>query len=114
MKKLIVTDIEQIYGSDMGSRTLDEKCECMGYDIIQPFGYHIIVLDLQIHYDSHPDLRIQYIYSSEIWGSTQERGTAYELRLKPFGSDNPLSTTLTVYSNSHLSKYTDNTFYGSY
>jgi hypothetical protein len=34
-----------------------------------------------------PDLWIQYIYLSEILGNTWERGTAYELRPKPFRSD---------------------------
>jgi hypothetical protein len=32
MKKLIVTDLVQICGSDLTSGTSDEKHECMGYD----------------------------------------------------------------------------------
>jgi hypothetical protein len=36
MKKLIVTDLVWICGSDLTSGTLDEKCECMGYDSIPP------------------------------------------------------------------------------
>jgi hypothetical protein len=33
MKKLIVMDPVRICGSDLTSGTLDEKRECMGYDI---------------------------------------------------------------------------------
>jgi hypothetical protein len=32
MKKLIITDLEWICGSDLAFRTSDEKRECMGYD----------------------------------------------------------------------------------